>query len=52
MKAMIFQVSSFQMSYFNEPWNLPSLSASMEGVGNSGMDTPLSTTEVVYIIVQ
>jgi hypothetical protein len=51
-KAAIFQVASFRMTYFNDPWNLPSPSASMEGVGNPGMAMPLSTTEVVYNIVQ
>jgi hypothetical protein len=51
-KDVIFQVASFQTSYFNDPWTLPSPSASMEGVGNPGMAMPLSTTEVAYNIVQ
>jgi hypothetical protein len=51
-KAAIFQVTSFKMSYFEDPWNLPSPSTLMEGVGNLGMDMPLSTTEVSYNIVQ
>jgi hypothetical protein len=51
-KAAIFQVASFRTSYFNDPWILPSPSASMEGVGNPGMDMPLSIAEVAYSIVQ
>jgi hypothetical protein len=51
-KAVIFQVASFRMSYFNDLWTLPSPSASMEGVGNPGMAMPLSTAEVAYNIVQ
>jgi hypothetical protein len=31
-KVVVFQVVSFQMSYFNNPWTLPSPLASMEGV--------------------
>jgi hypothetical protein len=41
-RAAILQVSSFQTSYFNDPWNLPSPSASMEGTGHPGMAMPLS----------
>jgi hypothetical protein len=51
-RAAILQVSSFRMSYFNDPWNLPSPSASMEGIGNCGMAMPLSMAEVAYNIVQ
>jgi hypothetical protein len=51
-KAAIFQVSSFKMSYFHDPWTLPSPSASMEGVGHLGMAMPLSVVEVVYSVVQ
>jgi hypothetical protein len=51
-KATIFQVSSFKTSYFHDPWNLPSPSTSMEGVGNLGMAMPLSTAEVVYSVVK
>jgi hypothetical protein len=51
-KAEIFQVSSFHMTYFNDPWTLPSPSAMMEGTGHHGMAMPLSTTEVAYSIVQ
>jgi hypothetical protein len=40
------------MTYFHDPWNLPSPSASMEGIGNFDMAIPLSTTKVVYSIVQ
>jgi hypothetical protein len=40
----IFQMSSFPMTYFHDPWTLPSPSASMEGTGNYGMAMPLSTT--------
>jgi hypothetical protein len=51
-RAEIFQVSSFRMTYFTDPWTLPSPSASMEGTGHPGMSMPLSTTEVAYSIVQ
>jgi hypothetical protein len=51
-RAEIFQVSSFHMTYFNDPWTLPSPSAMMEGTGHHGMAMPLSTTEVAYSIVQ
>jgi hypothetical protein len=51
-RAEIFQVSSFRMTYFNDPWTLPSPSASMEGIGNPGMAIPLYTVEVSYSIVQ
>jgi hypothetical protein len=39
------------MIYFEDPWNLPSLSYSMEGVGKLGMAMPLSATEVAYNII-
>jgi hypothetical protein len=51
-KTVILQVSSFQTSYFDDPWTLPSPSSSMEGVGNPGMAMPLSAVEVAYSIVQ
>jgi hypothetical protein len=51
-KVSIFQVTSCRMNYFNDPWNLASPSASMEGVGHPGMVIPLSITEVMYIIVK
>jgi hypothetical protein len=41
-KAEIFSVSSFCMTYFNDPWILPSPSAMMEGTGHHGMSMPLS----------
>jgi hypothetical protein len=50
--AAILQVSSFRTSYFNDPWTLPSPSASTEGIGNHGMAMPLSAAEVAYNIVQ
>jgi hypothetical protein len=49
---MIFQVMSFRMSYFNDPWILPSPSDSMEGIGHPRMAMPLSVVEVAYNIVQ
>jgi hypothetical protein len=52
LRSEIFQVSSFQMNYFHDPWNLPSPLATMEGTGNSGMSIPLSMAEVAYSIVQ
>jgi hypothetical protein len=39
-KVEIFQVSSFRMTYFNDPWILPSPSATMEGTGHPGMSMP------------
>jgi hypothetical protein len=42
LRAAILQVSSFQTSYFNNPWTLPSPSTLMEGTGNPGMAMPLS----------
>jgi hypothetical protein len=52
LKAEIFSVSSFYMTYFNDPWILPSPSTMMEGTRHHGMSMPLSATEVVYSIVQ
>jgi hypothetical protein len=51
-RAEIFQISSFHTTYFNNPWNLPSPSATMEGKRHHGMAMPLSVEEVVYSIVQ
>jgi hypothetical protein len=48
----IFQVSSLCTTYFNDLWNLPSPSTTMEGAGNPGMAMPLFIEEVVYSIVQ
>jgi hypothetical protein len=51
-KAEIFHVSSFRTTYFQDPWILPSPSATMNETGHAGMSTPLSTTEVAYSLVQ
>jgi hypothetical protein len=51
-KAEIFQVSSFRTTYFEDPWILPSPSATMDETGHSGMSMPLSVTEVAYSLVQ
>jgi hypothetical protein len=51
-KAKIFQVSLFHMTYFNDPWTLPSPSSTMEGKGHHGMAMPLFAVEVAYSIVQ
>jgi hypothetical protein len=51
-KVDIFQVSSFRMTYFKDPWILPSPSATMDETGHPSMSIPLSTTEVVYSLVQ
>jgi hypothetical protein len=51
-KVEIFQVSSFCMTYFNDPWILPSPSATMDGTGHLGMSMPLSAAEVAYSLVQ
>jgi hypothetical protein len=51
-KVDIFQVSLFRMTYFNDPWIIPSPSTTMEGIGHPGMPMPLSATEVAYSLVQ
>jgi hypothetical protein len=51
-KVEIFQVSSFRMTYFEDPWILPSPSTTMDETGHSSMSMPLSTIEVVYSLVQ
>jgi hypothetical protein len=51
-KVEIFQVSSFCMTYFNDPWILPSPSTMVEGTGHPGMFMPLSVAEVAYSLVQ
>jgi len=51
-KAAIFQVASFQMTYFNDPCTLPSPLALMEWVGNPDMAMSLSIIEITYNIVQ
>jgi hypothetical protein len=51
-KADIFHVSSFCTTYFQDPWTLPSPSATMDETGHAGMSMPLSATEVVYSLVQ
>jgi hypothetical protein len=51
-KVEIFQVSSFCMTYFEDPWILPSPSATMDETGHSGMSMPLFSTEVAYSLVQ
>jgi hypothetical protein len=40
------------MTYFNDPWILPSPSATMEGIGHPGMSMPLFAAEVDYSLVQ
>jgi hypothetical protein len=51
-KAEIFQISSFRTNYFNDPWILPSPSATTEGTGHHGMSMPLSVEKLVYSLVQ
>jgi hypothetical protein len=51
-KAEVFQVSSFCMTYFEDPWILPSPSTTMDEIGHSGMSMPLSAAEVAYSLVQ
>jgi hypothetical protein len=51
-KVEIFQVSPFRMTYFTDPWILPSPSATMEGIGHLGMSMPRSATKVAYSLVQ
>jgi hypothetical protein len=40
------------MTYFEDPWILPSPSAMMDDTRHPGMSMPLSTTEVAYSLVQ
>jgi hypothetical protein len=51
-KVEIFQASSFRMTYFEDPWSLPSPSATMDETGHLGMSMPLSVAEVVYSLFQ
>jgi hypothetical protein len=51
-KVEIFQVLSFCTTYFDDPWIIPSPSATMDGTGHPGMSMPLSAAEVVYSLVQ
>jgi hypothetical protein len=51
-KAEIFHVSTFRRTYFEDLWILPSPSATMDETGHSDTSMPLSTTEVVYSLVQ
>jgi hypothetical protein len=51
-KVEIFQVSSFRMTYFKDPWILPSPLATMDETWHSGMSMPLSTAKVAYSLVQ
>jgi hypothetical protein len=50
-RAEIFQIMLFHMTYFNDPWNIPSPSAMMEGTGHHGIVMPLSVTEFAYSTV-
>jgi hypothetical protein len=51
-RAEIFQIALFHTTYFNNPWTLPSPSATMEGIEHHGMAIPLSMTEVAYSIIR
>jgi hypothetical protein len=51
-KAEVFHVSSFRMTYFQDPWTLPFPSTTMDETGHAGMSTPLSAAEVAYSLVQ
>jgi hypothetical protein len=41
----------FHTSYFNDPWTLPSSTASCEGQSHIVMAMPLLTTKIVYQVV-
>ena len=43
-KVEIFQVSSFRTTYFEDPWILPSPSATMDEIGHPDMSKPLFST--------
>jgi hypothetical protein len=51
-KAEIFQVSSFRMTYFEDPWILPSPSTTMDETRHSDISMPLSAAEAAYSLVQ
>jgi hypothetical protein len=51
-KVEIFQVSSFRMTYFEDPWILSSPLAAIDETENPGMSMPLSIMEVAYSLVQ
>jgi hypothetical protein len=51
-KVDIYQVLSFRMTYFDDPWIVPSPLAMMDGTGHPSMSMPLSASEVVYSLVQ
>jgi hypothetical protein len=51
-KADIFHVSSFRTTYSQDPWILPSSSATMDETGHAGMSMPLSAAEAAYSLVQ
>jgi hypothetical protein len=51
-KVDIFQVSSFCTTYFEDPWILPSPSATIDETGHPGMSMPLSDDEVAYSLAQ
>jgi hypothetical protein len=51
-KVEIFQVPSFCMTYFEDPWILPSPSAMMDETRHPSMSMPLSIAEVAYSLVQ
>jgi hypothetical protein len=51
-KVDIFQVSSFFMTYFEDPWILPSPSTTMDETGHLGMSMPLSAAKGVNSLVQ
>jgi hypothetical protein len=50
--ADFFQVSSFHTTYFEDPWILPSPSATMDETRHSDMSMPLLAAEVAYSLVQ
>jgi hypothetical protein len=51
-KDETFHVSSFHTTYFQDPWILPSPSATMDATGHARMSMPLSAAEVAYSLVQ
>jgi hypothetical protein len=51
-KVEIFQVSSFRMTYFEDPWILPSPSTTMDEIGHPVMSMPFSVAELAYSLVQ
>jgi hypothetical protein len=50
--TLVNRVTSFRMSYIQDPWTLPSPSSMVEGRVHVGMAKPLSAAEIAYQAIQ